>query len=96
MTIDADTQRKQDRISLRATARQVDVIDTAAEALQKNRSDFILDAPVQEAQRVLADRRSFVLGDRDRDELMQMLDRAPVDKPRLRALLERRSALGRE
>ena len=94
-TPDALTQRKQDRISLRATSRQVDVIDQAAEAVQKNRSDFMLDVAVQEAMRVLADRRVFLLGDEARDEFLQMLDRPPMEKPRLRALFDRGSALGR-
>ncbi|MEX0984788.1 MAG: DUF1778 domain-containing protein [Actinomycetota bacterium] len=86
MATDPD-ERKQDRISLRATPRQVGVIDQAAEALHKNRSDFMLDAAVQEAQRVLADRRTFVLSDSDRDAFLQLLDRPAIDKPRLRALL---------
>ncbi|MGZ5306724.1 MAG: type II toxin-antitoxin system TacA family antitoxin [Actinomycetota bacterium] len=93
---DALPQKKQDRISLRATPRQVDVIDQAAEALQKNRSDFMLDVAVQEAMRVLTDRRTFLLGDQERDEFLQLLDRPPVEKPRLRALFERGSALSRE
>jgi len=87
-------QRKQDRIYLRATSRQVDVIDQAAEAIQKNRSDFMLDAAVEEARRVLADRRTFLLGDEERDEFLRMLDRPPAEKPRLRALFERGSVLG--
>jgi len=93
-TSDAHALRKQDRISLRATSRQVDVIDQAAETVQKNRSDFMLDAAVQEATRVLADRRTFLLGDEARDEFLQMLDRPPVEKPRLRGLFERGSVLG--
>jgi uncharacterized protein (DUF1778 family) len=91
----ASVQKKQGRISLRATPRQVDVIDQAAEALQKNRSDFMLDVAVQEAMRILADRRSFLLGDEQRDEFLRMLDRPPMEKPRLRALFERGSVLGR-
>lgn len=87
-------QKKQDRISLRATPRQVDVIDQAAEAVQKNRSDFMLDVAVQEAMRILADRRTFLLGDEQREEFLQMLDRPPMEKPRLRALFERGSVLG--
>lgn len=91
---DMSAKRKQDRISLRATSRQVDVIDQAAEALHKNRSDFMLDVAVQEAMRVLADRRTFVLGDEERDRFLEMLDRPPMDKPGLRALFERGSVLG--
>jgi uncharacterized protein (DUF1778 family) len=91
VTRESSTQEKQERVSLRATPRQIDVIDEAAEALQKNRSDFMLDVAVEEASRVLADRRSFVLGEEQREEFLQLLDRPPVDKPRPRALLKRES-----
>lgn len=90
-----DATKKQERISLRATARQVDVIDEAAEALQKNRSDFMLDVAVQEAARVLADRRTFTLGEEQRDAFLALLERPPLEKPALRALLARGGALGR-
>ena len=88
--------RKQDRIQLRATARQVQEIDEAAAVEHKNRSDFMLDASVHEARRVLADRRTFLLGDSERDEFLALLDRSPVEKPRLRALFERGSVLVEE
>jgi uncharacterized protein (DUF1778 family) len=86
-------QRKDERVSLRATPRQVEMIDEAAAAVEKTRTDFMLDVAVQEARRILSDRRTFTLGDRERDEFLRLLDRPPVDKPRLRALFERGSVL---
>ena len=43
-------------INLRANRRQRALIDRAAEALGKNRSDFMLEAACREAGSVLADR----------------------------------------
>jgi uncharacterized protein (DUF1778 family) len=80
-----------DRIQLRATSRQVQDIDEAAAAEGKTRSDFMLEASLERARLVLTDRRVFALGDREWDEFIQLLDRAPVEKPRLRALFERGS-----
>ena len=89
----AEDLRKHDRIQLRANARQMREIDEAAAAENKTRSDFMLEASVEQARRVLADRRIFLLGDRERDEFLALLDRPPTAKPRLRALSERGSVL---
>jgi uncharacterized protein (DUF1778 family) len=53
----------------------------------------MLDIAVQESKRILADRRTFTLGDEERDAFLMLLDRPVVEKPRLRALLERASVL---
>lgn len=88
--------KKENRIQLRATTRQVQEIDEAAAVESKTRSDFMLEASVREAHRVLADRRMFLLGDSERDEFLRLLDRAPVEKPRLRSLFERGTVLTEE
>jgi uncharacterized protein (DUF1778 family) len=93
MALGARGQRKQERLSLRATARQVELIDEAAAAVDKTRTDFMLDVAVQESKRILADRRTFTLGDEERDAFLMLLDRPVVEKPRLRALFERGSVL---
>lgn len=96
MTMSTRGQRKEERVSFRATERQLHVIDEAAAVVEKNRTDFVLDTAVQESKRILADRRSFVLGDGQRDEFLRRLDRPAVVKPRLRALFARGSVLERE
>lgn len=88
--------RKDQRIPLRATHGQVELIDEAAAAEQKNRTDFMLEAAIEKSRRILADRRIFALGNRERDEFLALLDRPPIEKPRLRALFERGSVLGKE
>jgi uncharacterized protein (DUF1778 family) len=80
--------RRGETINLRATQRQKALIDKAAEALGRNRSDFMLDAACREAEAVLLDRRFFILPEADFRKFAAMLDRPPKDNPRLRRLLQ--------
>ena len=74
-------------INLRANQRQRALIDRAAEALGKNRSDFMLEAACREADAVLLDRRLFLLDDKAYKRFTIALDKPPADNPRLRRLL---------
>ena len=74
-------------INLRANRRQRALIDRAAEAVGKNRSDFMLEAACREADAVLLDRRLFLLDDKSYRRFIAALDKPPVDNPRLRRLL---------
>src|SRR5712691_4767653 len=74
-------------INLRSNQRQRALIDRAAEALGKNRSDFMLEAACREADAVLLDRRLFVLDDKAYKRFIAALDKSPTDNPRLRRLL---------
>lgn len=74
-------------INLRANRRQRALIDRAAEALGKNRSDFMLEAACREADAVLLDRRFFLLDDKAYRRFIAILDKPPADNPRLRRLL---------
>jgi uncharacterized protein (DUF1778 family) len=76
-------------INLRANRRQRALIDRAAEALGKNRSDFMLEAACREAGAVLADRRFFLLDERTYRRFTAALDKPPAENPRLRRLLAR-------
>lgn len=75
-------------INLRATARQKELIDRAAGALGRSRSDFMLETACQEAEAVLLDRRYFTLSADQFKKFNAMLDRPPKDNPRLRRLLQ--------
>ena len=83
----AKRQPRDVTINLRANQRQRAVIDRAAEALGKNRSDFMLDAACREADAVLLDRRFFLLDEKTYRRFIRVLDKAPADNPRLRRLL---------
>ncbi len=74
-------------INLRASRKQRSLIDRAAQALGKTRSDFMLEASCREAESVLLDRRYFALDAETFKEFTTMLDSAPAGNPRLRRLL---------
>lgn len=75
-------------INLRATRKQKALIDQAAEALGRSRSDFMLDTACREAENVLLDRRYFVLSAEAYRKFTSMLDRSPKNNAKLRRLLE--------
>ena len=78
-------------INLRADELRRALIDRAAEAVGKNRSEFMLDAATREATTVLLDRRFFQLDSRAFKEFTAALDAPPADNPRLRKLLSRKA-----
>lgn len=82
------TRRARDvNINLRASRGQRALIDRAAEALGKSRSDFMLEAASREAESVLLDQRYFALDAEAFQHFTAVLDAPPADNPRLRRLL---------
>lgn len=74
-------------ISIRAKARQRDLIDQAAERLGRSRSDFMLEAACRQAEDVLLDQTYFAV-DADRFAAFKaQLDRPPAPSERLRRTL---------
>lgn len=63
----ANIETRKAPINIRALAAQRTLIDKAAAALNKSRSDFMLDAACREAENVLLDQRLFFLQDKDFD-----------------------------
>ncbi|MGC2448094.1 MAG: DUF1778 domain-containing protein [Candidatus Sulfotelmatobacter sp.] len=80
-----------ENINLRVSRRQKSLIDRAAQALGRNRSDFMLETACREAESVLLDRRYFALPDEEFKRFTAMLDKPPVSNPRLARLLKARS-----
>ena len=79
-------------INLRIGADTRRLIDDAAAALGKTRTEFMVESARREAIDVLLDQRLFAL-DADRFETFaQALDSAPAPGPKLRALLGRTPA----
>jgi uncharacterized protein (DUF1778 family) len=78
-------------INLRTDATSRDLIDLAAEAVGKNRSEFMLEAARRQATAVLLDRRLFLLDDQAFRRFTAALDAAPAENPRLRRLLRTRA-----
>ena len=75
-------------INLRASQRQKALIDRAADALGRNRSDFMLETACREAEAVLLDRRYFALSSEEFKRFTSLLDRPPAGNARLRWLLK--------
>jgi uncharacterized protein (DUF1778 family) len=76
-----------ENINLRVSRGQKVLIDRAANALGRNRSDFMLETACREAESVLLDRRYFNLPEDDFKRFTAMLDRPPANNPRLARLL---------
>jgi uncharacterized protein (DUF1778 family) len=78
-------------INLRTDEARRELIDRAAAALGKDRTEFMLDAATREAQSVLLDRRLFDLDESAFRRFAEALDAPPADNPRLRKLLTTRA-----
>ena len=87
----SETQNRAAPINIRARLTQRNLIDKAAAMLNKNRSDFMLEAACREAENVLLDRRLFLV-ESEVYEAFEALLNAPVnDNPALRRLLNSKS-----
>ena len=78
-------------INLRIADERRALIDRAAEATGKDRTEFMLDAATREATTVLLDQRYFQLDPDAFAKFAAALDAAPTDNPRLRQLLARKA-----
>ncbi len=77
-------------INLRVSTARRSLIDQAAAALGKSRTDFLLEAAAEKAQQVLLDRTVFAL-DPAAFKKFERLLAAPVARTRVKRLLSRRA-----
>ncbi len=82
---------KSQRINLRATERQEDLLRRAAEATDHTLTEFIMDSAVDHAHRVLADRRWFTATEEQFDEFVRLLDAPLPSTAKFDRLFSRRS-----
>ena len=80
-----------ENINLRVSRGQKSLIDRAAHALGRNRSDFMLETACREAESVLLDRRYFILPDEQFRRFAALLDKPPAGNARLARLLKTRA-----
>ncbi len=73
----AHTETRKAPINIRALPAQRALIDRAAAALKKSRSDFMLEAACREAENVLLDQRLFFLKNEEFEAFEAAL-KAPV------------------
>ena len=85
------TEGRAETINLRISRGQKALIDRAAQALGRNRSDFMLESACREAEAVLLDRRYFALPEETFKRFTAMLDKPPARNPRLARLLKTRA-----
>jgi uncharacterized protein (DUF1778 family) len=78
---------KDTRWTLRVTAPADQIVRAAALASHRNLTDFVVGAALGEAERVLADRRRFVLDEPAWSQFMELLDRPAREPDGLRDLL---------
>jgi uncharacterized protein (DUF1778 family) len=78
-------------INIRIEDKRRALIDRAAEASGKDRTQFVLDAATREAESVLLDQRFFQLDEKTFAKFSAALDAPPEENPRLRELLRTRA-----
>lgn len=76
-------------INLRIEAQTRQLIDEAAAALGKTRTEFMVESARRQAIDVLLDQRLFSLSPERFDAFAHLLDNPPAPGPRLRSLLRR-------
>jgi uncharacterized protein (DUF1778 family) len=86
------TESRSERVDLRMTPSAKAVLQRAAAAANKTLTEFLLDSGLHAAHDTLADRRTFILDERQWDAFTAALDAPPADNPRLRELLARKPA----
>ena len=74
-------------INLRVRVEQLDLIDCAAHALGKNRSDFMIEAAFEKARWVMFDQVFFSLGAKNYRDFRELLYATPSANPALERLL---------
>jgi uncharacterized protein (DUF1778 family) len=83
----ASTQTRRDAVINVRLARQTrELIDNAAVAAGKSRSEFIIDSARKSAMDVLLDQRLFTLDSKQFREFAEALDRPPAPNRKLKAL----------
>ena len=76
--------RRDTAFHIRATLRQQELIDKAAQALSKARSEFMLESSCNATEGVLMDRVNFALTDDHLEEFEQILDSSTPPNDALR------------
>lgn len=83
-------------INLRIEAQTRQLIDEAAAALGKTRTEFMVESARRQAIDVLLDQRLFALSPERFDAFAHLLDNPPAPGPKLRSLLRRVPAWSRQ
>ena len=74
-------------INIRAAQRQRDLIDRAAEAVGKTRTEFMLESACRAAENTLLDQTFFLLDEERHAAFLAALDAPPAGNAKLKALM---------
>ena len=88
MPASSHAKDKRDSLNLRIKPELRALIDRAAALLDKNRTDFVLDAARRAAEDALLDRTVFVVNPKAYAEFLARLDGPPRPNARLRRALQ--------
>jgi uncharacterized protein (DUF1778 family) len=94
-TVPESSQLRAENINLRVSRSQKALIDRAAAAQGRSRSDFMLDAACREAESVLLDQRYFNLDDEAFQRFIDLLDAPPANNPGLARMLKTKAPWGK-
>jgi uncharacterized protein (DUF1778 family) len=90
-TTDTQRTRRTAAIHIRATASDQELIDRAAQALGKTRSEFMLDSARAAAEDALLDRVNFPITDEQYRQFEELLDSPAEPNAALRAFVRKRA-----
>lgn len=80
-------ENKPTRFSIRATAKQKELIARAASRSNKTISEFVLENSIEAAEALELDNARFVVSREDYDAFLKKLDEPPRSIPALRQLM---------
>lgn len=86
---------RNERLNLRATKAEKQLLEAAANSQDLTLSEFVLDSACAKAEYVVAERRHFVLSPERWKEFLAALDRPARVHPRLRRLMTEPSVFER-
>jgi uncharacterized protein (DUF1778 family) len=86
------TEARSERVDLRMTPAAKRTLQQAAAITNKTLTEFLLDTGLNAALDTLVDRKVFQLDEKQWNDFMTALSKAPKDNPRLRKLLARKPA----
>lgn len=84
------TPKPEERLSIRTDLHQKLTLKLAAERRNTTISQFVLEASLGEAERILEEERSVKVSKEDYEWLCRLMDEPPVDLPNLRAALQKK------
>ncbi|MCE9559075.1 MAG: DUF1778 domain-containing protein [Armatimonadetes bacterium] len=82
--------KAEDRLSIRTNLDQKLILRRAADKRHMNVSQFVLQASLTEAERILQDETKLVLSSEDYAWLCKLMDAPPRDLPKLREALSKK------